>query len=50
MGTINFELVALTYFWKNFNIDHNFFILWDKAFIFGMFVPYDKAFQMVHVP
>ena len=23
-------------FLKNFNIGHNFFILWDKAFIFGM--------------
>ena len=28
---------------KNFKIGHNFFIIWDKAFIFGMCVPYDKA-------
>ena len=32
---------------KNFNICHNFFILGDKAFIFGMSVPYDEAFPMV---
>ena len=32
---------------KNFNIGHNFFTLWDKAFIFGMSVPYDKVFPMV---
>ena len=32
---------------KNFNIGHNFFILWDKAFIFGMSVRYDEAFSNV---
>ena len=50
-GTINFEHVTLTVTFdlllKNFNIGHNFFIIWDKAFIFGMCVPYDKAFEMV---
>ena len=30
--------------WKNFNIDQKFFILKDRAFIFGMCVPYDKTF------
>ena len=49
--TLNFEHVTLTVTFglllKNFNIGHNFFILWDKAFIFGMCVPYDKAFPMV---
>ena len=34
----------LTYFWKNFNIGHNFFIIRDRAFILGMCVPYDKTF------
>ena len=50
-GTINFEHVTLTVTFdlllKNFNIGHNLFILWDKAFIFGMCVPCDKAFPMV---
>ena len=50
-GTINFELVTLTVTFdlllKNFNICHKFFILWDKAFIFGSCVPYDEAFPMV---
>ena len=50
-GTIHFEHVTFTVNFdlllKNFNIGHNFSILWDKAFIFGMCVPYDKAFQMV---
>ena len=32
---------------KNFNIGHNFFNLRDKAFIFGMCVPYDKTFPAV---
>ena len=32
---------------KNFNICQNFFILWDKAFIFGMSVHYDEVFTMV---
>ena len=32
---------------ENFNIGHYFFILWDKAFIFGMSVPYDEAFSIV---
>ena len=26
------------------------YILRDRAFIFGMYVPYDKAFPVVHVP
>ena len=32
---------------KNFNIGHNSFILRGRAFIFGMGVPYDKAFSIV---
>ena len=32
---------------KNFNIGYNFFILRDRAFIFGMCVPCDKAFLTV---
>ena len=32
---------------KNFNIDYYFFILRDRAFIFGMCVPYDKTFPAV---
>ena len=47
-GTINFELVTLTVTFdlllKNFNIGHNFFIVRDRAFIFGMWIPYDKTF------
>ena len=60
-GTINVERVTLTVTFalllKNFNIDHNFFILKDRpfifgilkdrAFIFGICVPYDKAFPIV---
>ena len=49
--TINFEHVTLTVTFdlllKNFNIGHNFFILRDRAFIFGVCVPYDKAFLTV---
>ena len=49
--TINLEYVTLTVTFdlllKNFNIGHNFFILRDRSFIFGMCVPYDKAFPMV---
>ena len=48
---INFELVTLTVTFdllmKNFNIGHNFFIVRDMAFVFGMYVPYDKAFSML---
>ena len=48
---INLEHVTLTVTFdlllKNFNIGNNFYILWDKALIFGMCVPYDKAFPMV---
>ena len=40
--TVTFDLLL-----KNFNIGHDFFILRDKAFMFGMFVPYDEAFLMV---
>ena len=47
-GTLNFELVTLTVTFdlllKNFNIGHNFFIVRDRAFIFGMCIPYDKTF------
>ena len=49
--TINFEHVTLTgtfdLLLKNFNVGYNFFILWDKAFIFDMCVPFDKVFPMV---
>ena len=34
-------------FEENFNIGHNFFILSDRAFIFGMCVPYDNTFPLV---
>ena len=33
---------------KNFQIGHNFFILRDRAFIFGMCVHYDNTFPAVH--
>ena len=50
-GTINFEHVTLTVTFdlllKNFKTGHNFFILRDGTFIFGMCVSYDKAFPMV---
>ena len=46
---MNFELVTLTMTFdlllKNFDIGHSFFIERDKAFIFGMCIPYDKTFQ-----
>ena len=45
---MNFELVTLTVTFdlllKNFNICHIFFIVRDRAFIFGMCIPYDKTF------
>ena len=31
----------------NFNIEYNFFTVTDRAFIFGMSVPYDKTFPTV---
>ena len=37
--TVTFDLLL-----KNFNIGHNFFIVRDGAFIFGMCVPYDQTF------
>ena len=40
--TLTFDLLLI-----NFIISQNFFILRDKAFIFGKCVPYDKAFPMV---
>ena len=47
--TVPFEHVTLTVtfdlLFQNFNIGHNFFTLRDRALIFGMFVPYDKAFD-----
>ena len=48
-GTINFEHVTLTMTFDLLlkNIGHNFFILRDGALIFGMCVPYDKAFPLV---
>ena len=50
-GTINFELVTLTVIFdlllKNFNIGHNLFLVRDRAFIFGMGIPYDKAFLII---
>ena len=51
-GTINVECATLTVtfdlIFKNFNIDYNFFILKDRPFIFGICVPYDKAFPIVY--
>ena len=32
---------------QNFNIGNNLFVPKDRALIFGMCVPYDKAFAMV---
>ena len=50
-GSINFERGTLTVtfdlLFKNFNIGHNFFILRDRALLFGMCGPCDKAFQTV---
>ena len=50
-GTMNFENVTLTVTFdlllKNINIGHNFSIIRDSAFIFGMCVSYDKAFPTV---
>ena len=40
--TVTFDLVL-----KKFNIGHNSFVLRGRVFIFGMCVPYDKAFPMV---
>ena len=48
-STINFEHVTLTMIFdlllKIFNIGRNFFILRNRAFMFGTCVPYDKAFS-----
>ena len=41
-GHVTFDLLL-----KNFNIGHNFLILRDRAFIFSMYVPYDKTFPVV---
>ena len=50
-GGINFEHVTLTVTFDllltNFIISHNFLILRDKTFIFGICVPYDKAFPKI---
>ena len=50
-GTINFEHLTLTVTFelllKNFNIDHNSFMLKETAFIFGLCVPYEKTFRVV---
>ena len=40
--TVTFDLLL-----KNFNIGHKFFILGDRAFIFGICVSYDKTFPTV---
>ena len=37
-GHVTFDLLL-----KSFHIGYNFFILRDRAFIFGMCVPYDKT-------
>ena len=54
MGTIVtalFEHVTLTVTFdlllKNFNIGRNFSMVRERAFIFGMCVPYDEAFLTV---
>ena len=49
---MNFEHVTLTVtfdllFWKSFIISRNFLILRDRAFVLGICVPCDKAFQTV---
>ena len=31
---------------KNFNIGHNLFVLRGRAYIFGICVPYEKAFPL----
>ena len=41
-GQVTFDLLL-----KNVNIGHNFFILRDRVFIFGIFIPYDKTFPVV---
>ena len=40
--TVTFDLLL-----KNFTISRSFLILRDRAFVFGMCVPCDKAFQIV---
>ena len=40
--TMTFHLLL-----KNFNSVHNFLTIRDRAFIFGMCVPYDKTFLIV---
>ena len=52
-GAIKFEHVTLTVTFDlhvlltNFNIGHNYFILKDKAFRFGICVSYDKTLPTV---
>ena len=50
-GTVNFEHVTLTVtfllLFKNFHISRNLLVLRDRAFIFGIDVPYDKVFLRV---
>ena len=50
-GTIHFAHVTLTeifdQLFKNFYIGHTLFLLRGRAFIFGICVPYDKAFPMI---
>ena len=40
--TLKFDLLL-----KNFNLDHNFLITSDRAFILHMCITYDKTFHMV---
>ena len=50
MGTKIFDLVTLTLEFdlllKNFNLGHSFLTRRDRAFIFHMYIPCDKAFPM----
>ena len=32
---------------KNFNMNHNFWIVSDRAFIYHMYIPCEKTFSMV---
>ena len=48
LGTYCFCPVCLLICWlDNFNIGHNFWTVWDRAFIFGMLVLCDKGFPLI---
>ena len=51
-STIIYDLVILYFdlLLKNLNLRHNFLTIRDKAFILNMFIAFDKAFRMIHVP